>query len=174
MRLILKTILLASCAFAVLGSSSLMAQTKVGIINVQRAILETAQIKKAQAEMEAKFKPRQDELEAAQTELANIQRQLEAGGQNMAPAQAADLQGRGQLLQRRAQRLQEDLQADVSRDRDAILGQVGQRMQEVVDKIAAQKDLDVLIDVSNAVFYKPALELTDEAIAAYDSAHPAN
>jgi outer membrane protein len=173
MHPILKTFFIAACAIVVTGSVSLMAQTKVGVINIQRAMLETAQIKKAQAEMEAKFKPRQDDLENAQRELQNIQRQLE-GGQNLTPAQTGDLQSRGQLLQRRVQRLQEDLQADVSRDRDAILEQVGERMQTIVNKIAEDKDLDVLIDISNAVFFKPALELTDEAIAAYDMAHPAN
>lgn len=173
MRLNLKPLLLAATV-AFLGATSLMAQGKVGIINVQRAILDTAQIKKAQAEMEAKFKPRQDELEAAQKELEGIQRQLEAGGQSLTPSQTADLQGRGQLLQRRAQRLQEDLQADITRDRDGVLAMVGQRLQEIVNKMAVAKDLDVLIDVSNAVFFKPALEITDEAIAAYDKAFPAN
>lgn len=173
MRLNLKPLLLAA-AVAILGATSLLAQSKVGIINVQRAILDTAQIKKAQAEMEAKFKPRQDELEAAQKELEGIQRQLETGGQSLTPAQTSDLQGRGQLLQRRAQRMQEDLQADISRDRDGVLAEVGQRLQEIVNKIAAEKDLDVLIDVSNAVFFKPALEITEEAIAAYDKAYPVN
>jgi outer membrane protein len=174
MHLIFKTLLVAACALVVSGSATLMAQSKVGVINIQRAMLETAQIKKAQAEMEAKFKPRQDELENAQRELQNIQRQLESGSQSLTPAQAGDLQSRGQLLQRRAQRLQEDLQADVARDRDAILGDVGERMQAIVNKIAADKDLDVLIDSSNAVFFKPALEITDEAIAAFDQAYPAN
>jgi len=174
MHLILKTLFVAACALAVTGSSALMAQTKVGVINIQRAMLETAQIKKAQAEMEAKFKPRQDELENAQRELQNIQRQLESGGQNLNPSQAGDLQSRGQLLQRRAQRLQEDLQADVARDRDGILERVGERMQAIVNKIAEDRDLDVLIDISNAVYFKPALEITDEAIAAFDQAHPAN
>lgn len=169
----LKPLLLAATV-VFLGASSLMAQGKVGIIDVQRAILETGQIKKAQAEMEAKFKPRQDELEAAQKELQDIQRQLETGGQTLTPAQTSDLQSRGQLVQRRAQRLQEDLEAQVTRDRDGILAQVGQRLQEIVTKMATAKDLDVLIDVSNAVYFKPGLDLTSEAIAAYDKAYPAN
>lgn len=174
MRLSLNSLILGACALLIFGASSLMAQSKVGVINVQRAILETAEIKKAQAELEAKFKPRQDELEAANKELQGIQQQLQSQGQSLSAAQAADLQGRGQLLQRRVQRLQEDLQADVARDRDAVLSQVGQRMQEVVTKLAVEKDLDVLIDVSNTVFFKPALEITNEAIAAYDKAHPAS
>jgi len=173
MRLILQSLFLSVCAVVVLTGSTLQAQNKVGVINVQRAVLETAEIKKAQAELEAKFKPRQDELEAAQKELMDIRRQLE-GGQNLTPAQQSDLQGRGQLIERRAQRLQEDLQEQVGRDRDAVLGRVGQRMQEIVTKLATEKDLDVVVEASNALFFKPALDITTEAIGAYDKTYPAN
>jgi len=173
MRLMLHSLFLAVCAVAAFGGLSVFAQGKVAVINVQRAVLETAEIKKAQAELEAKFKPRTDELEAAQKELLEIRRQLESG-QNLSATQASDLQGRGQLLERRAQRMQEDLQADVGRDRDAVLGRVGQRMQDVVNKLAAEKDLDVVVDASNTLYFKPALDLTDEAIAAYDKTYPAN
>jgi outer membrane protein len=106
--------------------------------------------------------------------MATIQSQLDSQAATLTPAQGAELQGKLQLSQRRVQRLQEDLQASIGRDRDAILNQVGQRMQAVVTKIASEKDLDVLIDVSNAVYFKPALDITTEAVAAYDKAHPAS
>jgi outer membrane protein len=174
MRSFLKTILLSACALVAFGGIALTAQQKVAIIDVQRAILETAQIKKAQADLEAKYKPRQDEFDAAQKELASLQQQLDSQAASLTPVQAAELQGKFQMQQRRVQRLQEDLQASVGRDRDAVLGQVGQRMQEVVTKIASEKDLDVLIDVSNAVYFKPALDITTEAVTAYDKAYPAS
>lgn len=174
MRQFVKTILLSTCALIAFGGIALKAQQKVAIIDVQRAILETSEIKKAQADLEAKYKPRQDEFEAAQKEMAALQNQLDSQAATLTPAQAADLQGKLQLSQRRVQRMQEDLQASIGRDRDAILNQVGQRMQAVVTKIASEKDLDVLIDVSNAVYFKPALDITTEAVAAYDKAHPAS
>ena len=46
-------------------------------------------------------------------------------------------------------------------------------MQDVVKKMAEERGLDVVIDVSNTIYYKPALELTKEATAAYDKAYPA-
>lgn len=174
MNQFVKTLFLSACALVAFGGMTLSAQQKVAIIDVQRAILETAEIKKAQADLEAKFKPRQDEFEAAQKEMAAIQHQLDSQAATLTPAQGADLQGKLQLTERRVQRMQEDLQADVGRDRDAILGQVGQRMQALVTKMAQEKDLDVLIDVSNAVYFKPALDITAEVVAAYDKAHPAS
>src|SRR5690349_8439919 len=146
------------------------AQTKVGVINSQKAVLDTAEIKKAQAELEAKFKPRQDQALKLQKDLQDIQAQLQGGKLN--PTAEQDLTAQGQRKQRELQRIQEDLQADVDRERQDILQRTGQRMQDVVKKLADEKGLDVVIDSSNTVFFKPALDLTAEASAAYDKAYP--
>ncbi|MGH9629708.1 MAG: OmpH family outer membrane protein [Bryobacteraceae bacterium] len=147
------------------------AQTTVGIINIQNALIETAEIKKAQAEMEAKFKPRQQEMEALRKELAGIQEEIQSG--KLTPQAAQELQITGQRKQRDLQRMGEDLQQEVERARNDILQQASARMQEVVRKLSEQKGLDVVLDVSNTVYFKPALDITKEAVVAYDAAHPA-
>ena len=148
------------------------AQAKVAIINVQNAVLETAELRKAQTELEAKFKPRQAQIENLQKELASIQAQLQNGGGKLTQQQAETLQATGQRRQRELQRLTEDVQAEVDRERNEVLQRAGGRMQEVVRKLADERGLDVVIDVSNAVYYKPALEMTKDAIAAYDKTYP--
>lgn len=147
------------------------AQLKVGIINFQRAVLETAEMKQAASEMQTHYKPRQDQLEKLQKDLADIQAKLQ--NPQLPPATAADLQLEGQRKQREAQRISEDLQADAERDRNDILQKGAQRMTDVVKKLAEEKSLDVVLDVGNAVYFKPALEISQEAIAAYDKAYPA-
>ena len=39
-------------------------------------------------------------------------------------------------------------------------------------KLADEKGLDVVVDSANIVFFKPALEITEESIAAYDRTYP--
>ncbi len=68
--------------------------------------------------------------------------------------------------------MNEDLQGDVDRDRNDILSKSSQKMQAIVQKLAEAKAIDVVVDVSNTVYFKPALDLTTEAIAAYDKAYP--
>ena len=147
------------------------AQLKVAIINTQRAVLETAEIKKAATELEAKFRPQQQDIEKRTKELQDIQSKLENAAK-LKPDQAAELQSEGQRKQRVLQRMTEDLQADVDRERTEILNKGGQRMQAVVTKLAEEKGLDLVIDTSNAVFFKQAMEITNDAIAAYDKQHP--
>jgi len=160
--------------FALLSISAIAsAQTKVAIINLQRAVLESAEIKKASAEMEARYKPRTSQLDQLQKELAAISQNLQTNAGKLTPQAEADLQAQGQRKQREAQRIQEDLQADVDRERNDILSKSTQKMSGVVKKIAEDKGYDVVLDVSNAVFFKPALEITNDAIAAFDKAYPA-
>jgi len=61
----------------------------------------------------------------------------------------------------------------VDRERNDVLGKSTQKMQEVVKKLAEEKGYDLVVDVSNAVYFKPALEITAEALAAYNKAYPA-
>ena len=158
-------LMLAAVSFA-------SAQVKLAIINSQQSVIDTAEIKKAQAEMEAKFKPRQAQMEKLQKELQDIQSQLQAGQGKLTPQAEQNLQITGQRKQREFQRLQEDLQGDVDRERNDILSRSGARMQDVVRKLAEEKGLDVVVDVSNTVYFKPALDITKEATAAYDKAYP--
>jgi outer membrane protein len=46
-------------------------------------------------------------------------------------------------------------------------------MQDVVKKIAEAKGIEMVVDVSQTIYFKPALEVTTEAIAEYDKANPA-
>jgi outer membrane protein len=150
-----------------------VAQVKVAAINVQNAILETAEIKKAQAELEARYKPRQQKLEALNKELSDLQTRLQTMAGKLTPSAEADMQLQGQRKQKEAQRLAEDLQADVDRDRNDILAKSGDRMQAIVKKLAEERTLDVVLDVSQALYVKPTLDITKEATAAYDKAYPA-
>jgi outer membrane protein len=143
---------------------------KVAIINAQKAVADTAEIKKAQTALEAKYRPRQQAIENLQRELQTIQQQ--AAAPNLAPAREADLQATFTQKQKQLQRLGEDLQADVNAERQDVLGNAGRQMTEIVKKIAEERGLDVVIDVTNTLYYKPTLEITAAATAAYDKAYP--
>lgn len=144
---------------------------KVAVINAQKAVADTQEIKKAQATLEAKYKPRQQSIQNLQAQLQTIQQQLATP--NLAPDKEAQLRSDGTLKQKELQRLSEDLQSDVNNERQDILGRAGRQMTEIVKKIAEEHGVDVVIDFTNTLYFKPALEITGEATAAYDKAYPA-
>ena len=151
------------------------AQAKVSVINLQRAVLESAEIKKADADMQARYKPRTAAIEKLQKEIADIAQQLQTNAGKYTQQAEADLTAQGQKKQRDLQRLQEDLQADVDRERTEVLQKATLKMSDIVKKIAEEKGYDLVVDISTgtAVYFKPAMEITNDAIAAYDKAYPA-
>ena len=161
------------CSALLVFSHLASAQVKVGVINLQQAVFDSAEIKKADAQMQATFKPRQDRIETLNKEIAALAQQLQAGQGKLTPQAEADLTSQGQRKQRDLQRLQDDLQADATAYRNDILSKSSQKMNDVVKKIAEEKGLDLVIDVSTALYYKPAMDITKEATAAYDKAYPA-
>jgi len=146
------------------------AQIKVGVINIQKAVVDTAEIKKASADLEARFKPRQDEMNRLQEEIRGIQQKLSTP--NISPDAQSELTAQGQRKQRDLQRMQEDVQADVNREREDILGRTGGRMREIISKLAEAKGLDIVVDSSTTLYTKPTLDLTTEATAEYNKAYP--
>ncbi|MGA3024922.1 MAG: OmpH family outer membrane protein [Bryobacteraceae bacterium] len=160
------TMLAIALAAAGIGA----AQTKVGIVNLQRAISETAEIKKAIVDVTAKYRPRQEELEKLQTDLQNLQQQIGSG--KLSPQAEQQARSQGQFKERQLQRKDQDLREDVDRERNDIISHAGQRMQQVIQKIADERGLDVVIDSANTVFFKASMDISDAAVAAYDRAYP--
>jgi outer membrane protein len=159
--------------FVILAAASLVAagaQTKVGIISSQQAVVGTAEFKKWRTETEAKFKPRQDQLQRLQKELQDIQTQLQSGKLSQQGEQ--QLQAEAQSKQRQGTRMQQDYQEDLDREQNEELQKIGTRMRDLVNKLAESKGFDLVVDAANTVFAKPALDITQEAIATFDKTYP--
>jgi outer membrane protein len=165
------TLLLTVFVATSLAQAQAVQPVRVAIINAQKAVADTQEIKKAQATLEAKYRPRQEAIQSLQQQLQSIQQQLSAP--NQTPEKEAQLRADGTLKQKQLQRLGEDLQSDVNAERQDILGRAGRQMAEIVKQLAEARGIDVVIDITNTIYYKPALEITPEATAAYDKAYPA-
>jgi outer membrane protein len=164
---------LAVCSALFAFSQIAPAQVKVAVVDLRRAVFESAEIKKADAEMPVKFKTRQDAVDKLQKEIAAISQQLQSSNGKLSPAVESDLNLQGQKKQRDLQRLSEDLQADAQAYRDDILEKSSKKMADVVKKLSEEKGYDVVINSSTALYWKPAMEITNEVIVAYDKAYPA-
>jgi len=162
---------LVACSALFLAGHVAQAQTKVAVISLQKSLFETAEIKKADAEMQATLGPRQAQAEKLNKEIAEISQKLQNDASLTQQAQF-DLNADGKRKQTELTRLQEDLQADAQSMRQNVLSKSTDRMQAVVKKLAEEKGLDLVVDTQIALFFKPVLDLTAEATAAYDKAYP--
>src|ERR1017187_5425158 len=154
---VFRPLLVCSALFA--ATQLATAQTKVAVINLQKALFDTAEIIKANTDMQATLGPRQAQGKKLQEDLAAITQKL---------------QGDPGKLTKQAEltRINEDLQADAERMRNEILSRSTDKMQAVVKKLAEEKGYDLVVDTQVALYFKPAMDITGEATAAYDKAYP--
>ena len=170
-RMVLRPLVVCSALFTIAQLAT--AQTKVAVINLQKAVFDTAEIKKANVEMQATLKPRQDQANKLQQEIADIAKRLQTDAAKLTDQATFDLNNEGKRKQVEVQRINEDLQADADRLRQEILSKSSEKMQEIVKKLAEEKGLDLVVDTQVALYFKPVMEITGEATAAYDKAYPA-
>jgi outer membrane protein len=149
------------------------AQAKVAVINLQKAVLESAEIKAASAAMEARYKPRVAQIETIDKEIATISQNLQTSQGKLTAQAESDLNAQGTKKQRDVQRMRDDLQADVDRDRNEILQKSALKMTDVLKKLAEEKGYDIVVDAPYAPYFKASLDITSDLIAAFDKAYPA-
>ena len=170
-RMALRPLLVSTALFVFAGAA--VAQSKVAVISLQKAVLESAEIKAASAAMEARYKPRVTQIETLDKEIAAISQNLQTNAGKLTPQAETDLNAQGTKKQRDLQRLRDDLQADVDRDRNEILQKTALKMTDVLKKLAEEKGYDIVVDAPYAPYFKAALDITGDLIAAFDKAYPA-
>ena len=171
------TIALALCLGV--GPSILLAQSsgtsgKIGLVDMQGAILSTAEGKKALVQLQSKYQPRQLELQKLQqnTQAINDQLQKQAAtlGEDEQRRLGRDLEEKQKLLKRNS----EDANADFTSDRDEIYRRIGQKMVKVINDYAAQNGFSLIIGSDQVPIYYAAkeVELTGEIVKLYDASNP--
>jgi outer membrane protein len=162
------------CTALVVFGHIAAAQAKVAVINLQKAVMESAEIKAASAAMEARYKPRVTQIEQLDKEIAAIAQNLQSNAGKLTSQAETDLNAQGTKKQRDVQRLRDDLNADVERERNEILQKSALKMTDVLKKMSEDKGYDIVIDAPYAPYFKAALDVTNDLIAAYDKVYPAS
>jgi outer membrane protein len=170
-RMALRPLMVSTALFVFVQAAA--AQAKVAVINLQKAVLESAEIKAASAAMETRYKPRVAQIEQLDKEVAAIAQNLQTNAGKLTPQAETDLNAQGTKKQRDVQRLRDDLQADVDRDRNEILQKSALKMTDVLKKLAEEKGFDIVVDAPYAPYFKAALDVTNDLIAAFDKVYPA-
>ena len=175
MSLIAKTFL-ASTVLLGLSASSVLAQSKVGTINIQQAIVSTKDGQKASAELQTRFDPRRKEIEKNNVGLQAKQQQLQkmgtVGSEEVKRKLAADIDLEGKRLQRDS----EDAQAEWDSEQQKLVNELGGRIMQVINKFATDNGYSMVLDISSqqtpVIWALPTIDITNEVIKLYDANAP--
>ena len=165
----------AVMAALLLGTTAAFAEDfKLGFVDMQRALNETEDGKKAKAALKKVFDQKQKELDEQQAALKKDIEDLDKK-RTLLPAdkvreKEGELRVKLEKVQQTYMRHQQDLSAKEQKETQKIF----ERMTKIIGEIAAAENFSMIVDKSALVFAKPHLDLTNELIRRYNSGEGAD
>ena len=157
-------------------SAAASAPAKIAVLNVRNAIVATAEGKLAQAQLQSQFAPKQNDLQNMQKQIEDVQRRLSEGARTLSDDEKGKLQRQGELLTRRLQRGNDDLNEELQAAQGEIVDAIGRKLLDVLDRYARENGFTVVLDTSaqgtSVVYGSSQADITQEIVRLYDQAYP--
>jgi Skp family chaperone for outer membrane proteins len=161
-------------AAASAGSAAI--PTRIGLMNVRDAIMQTAEGKKAALDLEEKFASRRTSLQKRQIDIQAKKDQLGRAGAAMSDAAKAALTKEIDTDEKTFKRDVEDLNTDGEEEQTKVFQAIWAKMQPVVQQYAMQNGMAAVMDVGNdqtpVLWASNNLFITAEIVSLYDQGHP--
>jgi len=158
----------------VLATATAFAQapSKVGVINIQGALVSTKDGQKAAAELETRVAPRRKELESKQNEINSLKDQLQKGSNTLSDQTKQNLYRDIDAKTTKLNRDVQDAEAEWNEEQQKVLQQLGQKMMVVIDKYARDNGYTLVLDVSSpqtpVLYASNTIDITKDIIELYD------
>lgn len=149
--------------------------SKVAYVVLQRIANESADGRVATTRIQALQQKKAAELDGKQKQLTSLQARLEKEGSVMSAAVSGDIQKQIEKIQVEVQRFTQDAQAEVQELQQNLQAEFQQRLEPVLQAVAAEKGLQFVFNGPDAglVWADPSLDISSDVIKKLDSAKPA-
>ena len=154
----------AAKAKAVAAEPAAQVGSKVGFVNTQRILLDSAPAKAAQDKIDAEFEKRNDELQKLIGELRKRVQAFEKDAPVLAESDRNRRQRELGNLDADVQRKQREIQEDFNRRRNEEFSIIIERANVAIKIIAESENYDLILQ--DAVTVSPRVDITDKVITA--------
>ncbi len=162
----------ADAAPTSVNSTAAAGPGKIGILDIQGAILNTNEGKRDFEALQKKFEPRQLELKNASDEIESLKKQLAASTDKLSEEERNKRVQTIESKQKSLQRNFEDAQNEFQQQQNELAQRIGTKLMQVVDKYATANNLAMVLDVSGqttpVLWANPSFNITKAVVDAYN------
>lgn len=163
-------------ALAAAASAQVTTTQKIGVIDMQSAMVATKDGQKAAADLRAKYAPKQQEFQQRQAQLQQKQEQFRRTENTISEEAKAKLAADIDSTERNLQRDTQDAEQDMNQDQQKIVQELGGKMMRIVSKYAQDHHFQLVFDVAgqpqNIYFASNTIDITRDIISLYDQENP--
>ena len=163
---------LAATLLAILCAPSLAAaDVKIGYVDLQRALNESAAGKKAKEDFRGQVDRLESQLKGKKEELDKLKSDLETKGTVMADAQRKKLETEFEQKRLDLKRRFEDSQQELQKKDQELTGRIIQDLQAIIKEVGDRDGYTLILELGSSpvLYYKKSADITDDVLSAYNA-----
>lgn len=163
---------LATALLSILAAPGLAAaEAKIGYVDLQRALNESAAGKKAKQDFRAQVERLESQLKSKKEELDRLKEELERKGMVMRDEERKKLEDEFEQKRLDLKRRFEDSQAELQKKDQELTGKIIQDLQAIIKEIGDRDGYTLILELgtSPVLYYKKSADITDEILSVYNA-----
>ncbi|HAT1597423.1 TPA: OmpH family outer membrane protein [Legionella pneumophila] len=139
---------------------------KIGVVDLQKIMQTSNQMKEIQQKLEKEFKPRRDKLVAKEASLKSDMEKFKRDGAIMSASQKKELEKKIVAAQQQFERDGQQYQQELSTAHNEAMEGLYNKVRTAIAKIAKDEKYDIIVQKDAAPFSSESLDVTDKVIKA--------
>lgn len=165
----MKKIILGLMLMAFAGSAS-AAETKIGYVDVQKAIQATSAGKKAKENLDGEFAKRKKDLDKKKADIEKMNQDLEKKKAVLSEEVMGKKQMEIQEEMMKFQKVVAENQMELQKKEKELIEPIIDKMRKTIEKVAAEKGYSLILDkqAPAILYHAKDADVTDAVIAAFE------
>jgi outer membrane protein len=155
---------LVALVFSLFGTSLFADWAKIGVVDLQKIMQTSSQMKSIQEKLEKEFKPRRDKLVAVEASLKSDMEKFKRDSAIMSATQKKELEKKIVSTQQQFERDGQQYQQELSTAHNEAMEGLYTKVRAAIGKIAKDEKYDIIVQKDAAPFSTQALDVTDKVI----------
>lgn len=159
-------LVLATFVFSVFSVSLYADGSKIGVVDVQRVMQTSSQIKEIQQKLETEFKPRRDKLVATEAKIKEDMEKFKRDSTVLSANQKKEMERKIITAQQQFERDGQQYQQELSTANNEAMERLYNKIRTAIAKVAKEEKYDLIIQKDAAPFSSEVLDITDKVAKA--------
>ena len=164
MKKFTKSLIAGALLSTAMVSSAVLAEQKIGVVNVQGVFQSMPQTASIQATIAAEFKDKTEEVSRLEKDIKYYMEKNQRDAATMSAKEKTELEGKIIALRDeytgKAQPLQQEIQKRLQEEQNKLLGLIKQG----IDAVAAKEKYDVILNSNAVAFINPENEISKSVL----------
>ena len=160
---------LLAMALALLPSVASAQTLKVGFVDIQRVIADSAAGKRAKERFQAQIKKAESDIQKERLDLDRLKADIEKKGPLLKDEERRNMESDLQKRSVSLQRTMGDYQTDLQQKEREMMGDILKDLEQIISEVGKTEKFTLIFEKSQILYSDPGTDITNRVIETYNS-----